>query len=115
MYNPFFSWQSEQKHSYFRLLWFVVTYWRKKYRHELKPKWGISQWSIHTPVFSFSIWFDSLDNIWPWLKAHEPVFCALCLRLIFKKDATYTEMTTGRIVGLCGKCHNEIYHPYEGL
>jgi hypothetical protein len=50
-----------------------------------------------------------------WLKNHEPIFCAFCLRLVFKQDANYTEMTTGRIVPLCGKCHNEIYHPYEGL
>jgi hypothetical protein len=50
-----------------------------------------------------------------WLRDHEPVFCALCLRLIFRKDAIYNEMTTGRIVSLCGKCHNEIFHPREGL
>jgi hypothetical protein len=48
-----------------------------------------------------------------WLKAREPVFCTLCLRLVFKKDAIYSEMTTGRIVPLCGKCHSDMFHPYS--
>jgi RNase P subunit RPR2 len=55
----------------------------------------------------------SIRKLNRWLKNHEPVFCALCLRLIFKKDATYNEMMTGRIVPLCQKCHNEIFHPYS--
>jgi RNase P subunit RPR2 len=51
-------------------------------------------------------------RILKWLKDHEPVFCALCLTLKFKKHVTYRQTTLGRVVPLCRKCHQELFNPY---
>jgi RNase P subunit RPR2 len=55
-----------------------------------------------------------LRRIDRWLRDHEPVFCALCLRLLFRKDALYRQTTLSRVVPLCEKCHQELFHPYTG-
>lgn len=47
------------------------------------------------------------------LDQYRPVFCALCLRLIFDKDATYRQTTGGHTVPLCKACDDHLYHPYK--
>jgi hypothetical protein len=55
-----------------------------------------------------------LRRIDRWLRDHEPVFCALCLRVLFRKHALYQQTTLGRVVPLCKRCHTELFHPYSG-
>ena len=57
-----------------------------------------------------------MNRIIDWLKAHEPVFCAACRRLIFFKDAIWEESLMGVMLPLCDKCHRELFNPFsEGL
>ena len=48
-----------------------------------------------------------------WLWIHEPVFCASCGRLVFRKDAHTTQMLSGRLVKLCKTCHSDWIHQEE--
>ena len=47
-----------------------------------------------------------------WLKAHSPVFCAGCSRLMFFKDAIWEQAQTGAMLPLCDKCHRLIFNPF---
>jgi len=50
-----------------------------------------------------------LQKIMFWLEDHSPVWCAVCGKLIFHKDATYRQMTNGRIVPLCPACDKKFF------
>jgi hypothetical protein len=104
------------KHTFYRILWFAIFLWHKKYRHEMQPQWGIQRWSVDTPVISISIWlwYDVLQDFRPWLKAHLPVWCKRCNYVMFARNARYARMTTGASVPLCEKCYHEIYTPFGG-
>jgi len=47
-----------------------------------------------------------------WLKNHQIVFCALCKKAIFHKDAYYEMTDMGISVPLCGKCYIKTFHPF---
>ena len=53
-----------------------------------------------------------LKSIARWLKNHQIVFCALCKKAIFHKDAHYEMTDMGISVPLCGKCYIETFHPF---
>jgi hypothetical protein len=46
--------------------------------------------------------------MWYWLKwwlyDHEPVFCASCSRLMFRKNARRKQLLTGAWVKICPAC-----------
>ena len=47
-----------------------------------------------------------------WLELHRPVFCFVCKRLLFMKDAKYQITSMGIAVPLCKGCHEALYLPY---
>ena len=52
-------------------------------------------------------------RIYFWLVDHEPVFCAICGHLIFRKDAKPTPTLSGQVVDLCSPCHSKWFYPEE--
>ena len=54
-----------------------------------------------------------MTKIIEWLKAHEPVFCAICARLMYRKDARYETASNGVVLPLCDKCHRELFNPFS--
>jgi hypothetical protein len=44
-----------------------------------------------------------------WLADHEPVFCAICLRTIFRMNVREEVTLTGRKVSLCPRCHEQYF------
>ena len=48
-----------------------------------------------------------------WLIDHEPIFCAFCGRLMFRKDAYPTQTLYGQMVDLCETCRRKWFHPEE--
>lgn len=53
-----------------------------------------------------------LRKIDRWLKAHAPVWCIRCKRMMFAKNACAEMTTNGLAATLCRDCHNEVYTPW---
>ena len=53
-----------------------------------------------------------LWKILAWVELHQLVFCFVCKRLLFMKDAKYETMSMGIAVPLCKKCREALYSPY---
>jgi hypothetical protein len=53
-----------------------------------------------------------LRSLLHWLSDHAPTWCVCCRYLMFAKNAHYERKTTGEVVPLCGKCHDELYTPF---
>lgn len=43
---------------------------------------------------------------------YSPVECFVCNKYLFKKDATYRDITTGYRVSLCPSCDKNLFHPF---
>ena len=54
------------------------------------------------------------QRILDWIDDNTPVLCAVCGRIVHKKDTTMERMTHGIMVTLCKKCDDEVYHPFTG-
>jgi hypothetical protein len=54
-----------------------------------------------------------MNKLLAWLKSHEPVFCAICARLMYRKDARYETASNGVVLPLCDKCHRELFNPFS--
>ena len=54
-----------------------------------------------------------MNRLLEWLKAHSPVFCSVCSRLMFFKDAIHEATQTGAVLPLCDKCHRELFNPWS--
>ena len=54
-----------------------------------------------------------MNRLLEWLKAHSPVFCSVCNRLMFFKDAIHEATQTGAVLPLCDKCHRELFNPFS--
>jgi hypothetical protein len=53
-----------------------------------------------------------MTRLLEWLRAHEPVFCSVCSRLMFFKDAIQATQT-GAVLPLCDKCYRELFNPFS--
>lgn len=49
-----------------------------------------------------------------WLGEHNPVWCVVCGRLVFEKDARYRQSTLGMRLAICQACEQELFHPFSG-
>ena len=54
-----------------------------------------------------------MTRLLEWLRAHELVFCSVCSRLMFFKDAIHEATQTGAVLPLCDKCHRELFNPFS--
>jgi len=48
-------------------------------------------------------------NVGRWIRDHEPVMCANCGKLMFRKDACFAQTLTLRNVLLCVKCFQHYF------
>jgi len=54
-----------------------------------------------------------LERVKLWLDHHKPVWCTECGKLIFKKDAMWERLTTGKHVTLCVVCWRTLFRPFS--
>jgi len=53
-----------------------------------------------------------LWKILAWVELHQLVFCFVCKRLLFVKDAKHELTSMGVVATLCKKCHEALYSPF---
>jgi len=51
-------------------------------------------------------------RLFVWLDQRQPVFCFVCKRLLFVKDAKHELTSMGVVATLCKKCHEALYSPF---
>jgi hypothetical protein len=69
--------------------------------------------SIDRIVYRWNLMLK-LRLIWlrHWLNNHQPVICAGCGKISFKKDVMYEQHRTAGVKPLCFTCHRELFEPW---
>ena len=49
-----------------------------------------------------------------WLWEHTPVSCFVCMKIVLRKDADYSQHRMGGPVALCHHCYDLFYRPFSG-